>query len=85
MVYNNTSSNAAYAKLEKGGTLWSHIANADEEFQEGLRVDLINISYEVTTNKYRKTILNGIDMTFEPGKMSAIVGPSGSGKRYVGF
>lgn len=28
----------------------------------------------------RTTILDGLDVTFEPGRMTALVGPSGSGK-----
>lgn len=44
---------------------------------------MTNVSYSVIINKIEKHILHDITFKVIPGELCALMGPSGSGKRYL--
>jgi len=47
---------------------------------KGLEVTFADVGYSVPTKDGDKLILRGIDGILTPGRMMALMGPSGSGK-----
>ncbi|SFY03294.1 ABC transporter ATP-binding protein [Streptomyces atratus] len=45
-----------------------------------MSLELTGVTVEFGRADARTTVLDGLDVTFEPGRMTALVGPSGSGK-----
>lgn len=48
---------------------------------EGVSVDVINVSYCVMANGKEKQLLRDVNISLQPGEMCALMGPSGAGKR----
>lgn len=51
---------------------------------DGLTIDVVNISYGLYlgSSKQFKKILHDVSFHLKPGSLCALMGPSGSGKRY---
>ncbi|MFF8916330.1 ABC transporter ATP-binding protein [Streptomyces sp. NPDC015032] len=45
-----------------------------------MSLELTSVTVEFGRAEARTTVFDGLDVTFEPGRMTALVGPSGSGK-----
>ncbi|WP_328897034.1 ABC transporter ATP-binding protein [Streptomyces sp. NBC_00236] len=45
-----------------------------------MSLELSDVTVTFGSTDARTTVLDGLDVTFEPGRMTALVGPSGSGK-----
>lgn len=54
---------------------------------EGLTIDVINLSYGLYLGSKRsfKKILHEVSFHLRPGSLCALMGPSGSGKRYAAY
>jgi len=50
----------------------------DESLKVTVEID--NLSYIVGPKDYRKTILQDVNVRFDPGNLVCLMGPSGSGK-----
>uniref|UniRef100_UPI00201C7726 ATP-binding cassette domain-containing protein n=1 Tax=Lysinibacillus fusiformis TaxID=28031 RepID=UPI00201C7726 len=58
-------------------------AHEEEHIEEGLTIEKVNQPIYVKNVDFsygEEPILSGINFTIEPGKVTAIVGPSGGGK-----
>jgi ABC-type multidrug transport system fused ATPase/permease subunit len=64
--------------------LWGEGSNANNTIlaiSQGAAVDVVNVSYNVLLNKKPSVLLKNINISIKPGKLCALMGPSGAGKR----
>jgi ABC-type glutathione transport system ATPase component len=50
---------------------------------DGVRLDVINLSYSLKINNKLKALLKNISFRVYPGELCALMGSSGAGKRYM--
>ncbi len=75
--------------VEMGSELWGwkqdhKHRNLEEIVGDGVRIDVVDVSYSVTVNKNTvKHLLRNVNLRLDSGELCALMGPSGAGKRLV--
>ena len=72
--------NSAVAPMQNLSDMSAATTAPGDALFDPIRIDVVNVSYTLGRGKRAKTILKGVDCSFVPGQLSAIMGPSGAGK-----
>ena len=58
------------------------IIGRNQHIGNGAKVNVTDLCYSVVINGKMKRILKYVSFNLDPGNLCAVMGPSGSGKRY---